>query len=50
MQSEKKSEANVESTKKTKKIKHARLIIRNLVFDINEKHIKKLISPFGEVK
>lgn len=32
---------------KNKKIKHARIIIRNLVVDINEKHIRKLISPFG---
>jgi RNA recognition motif-containing protein len=31
-------------------MKHHRIIIRNLVFDINEKHIKKLLLPFGDVK
>lgn len=31
-------------------MKRARLIIRNLVFDINEKHIRKLVEPYGEIK
>ena len=35
---------------KEKKIKHNRIIIRNLVYDINEKHLRKLLTPFGEVK
>ena len=25
------------------------MIIRNLVFDINVNHLKKLLSPFGEI-
>ena len=43
-------------TDKTKKVvkdknkgKRNRLIIRNLVFDINEKHLKKLLLPYGEI-
>ena len=30
-------------------IRHNRIIIRNLVFDINEKHIKKLLGPYGKI-
>lgn len=29
--------------------KKNRLIIRNLVFDVREKHIRKLLTPFGEL-
>jgi RNA recognition motif-containing protein len=25
------------------------MIIRNLVFDINEKHIQKLLAPYGKI-
>lgn len=32
-----------------KKSKHNKIIIRNLIVDINEKHIRKLCSPFGEI-
>ena len=27
-----------------------RLIIRNLVYDINEKHLRNLFKPFGEIQ
>ncbi len=29
--------------------KQNRLIIRNLVFDIGEKHLRKLLTPYGEI-
>ena len=31
------------------KAKKGRLIVRNLVFDINKKHLQKLFAPFGKV-
>ncbi len=30
--------------------KKYRIFIRNLVFDINDKMLKKLFSPFGEIQ
>ena len=32
---------------KSKLGKRNRLIIRNLVFDVSEKHLKKLLGPYG---
>jgi RNA recognition motif-containing protein len=45
-------EVETKKTKKTqekRKGKGNRLIIRNLVFDMNEKHIRKLMAPYGEI-
>ena len=32
-----------------KKLKHNKIIIRNLIVDINDKLIRKLCAPFGEI-
>lgn len=42
---EEKPQSDTAPTKK----KHHRIILRNLVVDINEKHLRKLCSQYGEV-
>ena len=50
-------EEHIKQEEKQKKIdkekkgkgKKNRLIIRNLIFDVREKHLRKLLSPFGEI-
>lgn len=31
------------------KIKEGRIIIRNLVYDVNEKHLRNLFSKYGDI-
>lgn len=49
-------DTNIENTKKQDKVKKEkklgkknRLIIRNIVFDIREKHLRKLFEPYGQI-
>ena len=41
---------NKQEQKEKAQLKKSRLIIRNLVFDINEKHLRQLFQKFGEVQ
>jgi len=42
--------SNIENGNNTnKKQRKGRIIIRNLVFDINEKMLRSLCAPYGEI-
>jgi RNA recognition motif-containing protein len=44
-----KKEKKEKKDKKEIKGKKNRLIIRNLVFDVSDKHLRKLLEPFGKI-
>ena len=39
----------MENIKNSEESKKSRIIIRNLVFDVNETHLKKLFEPYGKI-
>ena len=41
---------NFEKRERAPKAKQGKIIVRNLGFDLREKHLKNVFSPFGPIK